>query len=448
MNIILLSGGSGKRLWPLSNEVRSKQFLKIVSDENDKMCSMLQRVYFQLKKVGLGKHVIIATSAAQQESITSQLGNQVDIVVEPERRNTYPAVLLACCYLILEKGCSLEDDVIVIPVDPYVSDSYYTKIEQLGKLVRNKIVNLALMGVLPTYPSEKYGYILPGEKREEYFTVKGFKEKPDKLLAQNLIQSGGLWNCGVFGFRLDYIWKKANEVISISCYSDIVRQYSKLKNTSFDYEIVEKETSIAVVPYSGEWKDLGTWNTLTEVMKENTMGNVILSQNCYNTHVINELELPIVVMGATNMIIAASPDGILVADKNESSYLKIQVEHIHQRPMFEERVWGDYKVLDIASGIDGIKSLTKRKKIKAGAKIEYQLHRNRSEVWTVLSGKCIITVNDRAHEAFAGDTFSIGEGVKHGLKAISDVELLEVQFGKELINDGTEVATKTPFWHK
>ena len=470
----MLSGGSGKRLWPLSNEVRSKQFLKVVRDGDGRVESMLQRVHRQMQAAGLGDGVTVATGAAQVESIKGQLGEAVSIVVEPERRNTFPAIALSAAYLYFEKNCPMEETVVVLPVDPYVGEEYFRMLHKLDAAVQAGAADLVLMGVAPTYPSEKYGYIIPqagrdekglarnipgnhGEGKEGIFPgtsregrlvgnensqllpVLEFREKPDMQTAEELIQKGGLWNCGVFALKLSYLMAIVKKTIPCACYADVLRQYGEFEKTSFDYAVVEKAESVAVLPYHGEWKDLGTWNTLTEVMEEKPIGDVVVSEKCRNTHVINELSIPIVVMGAKDMIVAASPDGILVSDKEQSSYIKGYVENRDMRPMFEERSWGEYKVLDIAGGEDGTKSLTKRKKIREGERIAYQVHQNRAEVLTVLSGKCIITVNDRAHEAFAGDTYSVPAGVKHGVFAVTDTEVLEVQVGKELIKDGTEL---------
>ncbi len=443
MKIILLSGGSGKRLWPLSNDVRSKQFLKVVRGGDGKTESMLQRVYRQIKEAGHNGEITVATAVTQVESIKGQLGEAVSIVVEPERRNTFPAIALSAAYLYFEKNCSLEETVVVLPVDPYVGEEYFRMLHKLDAAVQAGAADLVLMGVAPTYPSEKYGYIIPipqaGVDGEQLLPVLEFREKPDMQTAGELIQKGGLWNCGVFAFKLSYLMAIVRKAISCACYADVLRQYGEFEKTSFDYAVVEKAESVAVLPYHGEWKDLGTWNTLTEVMEEKPIGDVVVSEKCRNTHVINELSIPIVVMGAKDMIVAASPDGILVSDKEQSSYIKGYVENRDMRPMFEERSWGEYKVLDIAGGEDGTKSLTKRKKIREGERIAYQVHQNRAEVLTVLSGKCIITVNDRAHEAFAGDTYSVPAGVKHGVFAVTDTEVLEVQVGKELIKDGTEL---------
>ncbi len=474
MKIILLSGGSGKRLWPLSNDVRSKQFLKVVRGGDGKTESMLQRVYRQIKEAGYNGEITVATAVTQVESIKGQLGEAVSIVVEPERRNTFPAIALSAAYLYFEKNCPMEETVVVLPVDPYVGEEYFRMLHKLDAAVQAGAADLVLMGVAPTYPSEKYGYIIPqagrdekglarnipgnhGEGKEGIFPgtsregrlvgnensqllpVLEFREKPDMQTAEELIQKGGLWNCGVFALKLSYLMAIVKKTIPCACYADVLRQYGEFEKTSFDYAVVEKAESVAVLPYHGEWKDLGTWNTLTEVMEEKPIGDVVVSEKCRNTHVINELSIPIVVMGAKDMIVAASPDGILVSDKEQSSYIKGYVENRDMRPMFEERSWGEYKVLDIAGGEDGTKSLTKRKKIREGERIAYQVHQNRAEVLTVLSGKCIITVNDRAHEAFAGDTYSVPAGVKHGVFAVTDTEVLEVQVGKELIKDGTEL---------
>ncbi len=443
MKIILLSGGSGKRLWPLSNDVRSKQFLKVVRGGDGKTESMLQRVYRQIKEAGHNGEITVATAVTQVESIKGQLGEAVSIVVEPERRNTFPAIALSAAYLYFEKNCSLEETVVVLPVDPYVGEEYFRMLHKLDAAVQAGAADIVLMGVAPTYPSEKYGYIIPipqaGVDGEQLLPVLEFREKPDMQTAGELIQKGGLWNCGVFAFKLSYLMAIVRKAISCACYADVLCQYGEFEKTSFDYAVVEKAKSVAVLPYHGEWKDLGTWNTLTEVMEEKPIGDVVVSEKCRNTHVINELSIPIVVMGAKDMIVAASPDGILVSDKEQSSYIKGYVENRDMRPMFEERSWGEYKVLDIAGGEDGTKSLTKRKKIREGERIAYQVHQNRAEVLTVLSGKCIITVNDRAHEAFAGDTYSVPAGVKHGVFAVTDTEVLEVQVGKELIKDGTEL---------
>ena len=432
MRIVLLSGGSGKRLWPLSNEVRSKQFLKILDNET----SMLQRVYKQLERASLSDKILISTSAVQKDSIIRQVGN-VATVIEPERRNTFPAIMLSCAYLHFALECSPSETVIILPVDPYVDDGFFEQLTILDTVLTNKKPELVLMGAKPTYPSQKYGYIMPVSDAPTS-RVESFKEKPSLDVAKSLIRRGALWNCGVFAFKLEYMMNYLCRVMSYESYEDVLSNYALLEKNSFDYVVTEKCASAYAVVYNGSWKDIGTWNTLSEVMGEKPIGDVRMANDCDNTHVINELEIPLVVIGAKNMIIAASPDGILVSEKDKSPEVKQFADDIDMRPMFEEREWGEYKVLDITVNKDGVKVLTKRKKISAGASIEYQSHKFRSEVWTVINGKCVITINGQAYEAIAGDTYSIKENVKNGLRAITEVEIIEIQVGRELMEDGTE----------
>ena len=201
MNIILLSGGSGKRLWPLSNDIRSKQFIKIFQGEDGELESMLMRVYRQITTVDSEARITIATSKKQVSAIKNQLSDRVNVCVEPDRRDTFPAICLAAAYLYHEKGVSKEEPVVVCPVDPYVEESYFEALKKLADLAREENANLTLMGIEPTYPSEKYGYIIP-KSGEQVSPVATFKEKPDVETAKKYIAQGALWNGGVFAFRL------------------------------------------------------------------------------------------------------------------------------------------------------------------------------------------------------------------------------------------------------
>lgn len=438
MNLIVLSGGSGKRLWPLSNDARSKQFLRLLKDKDGKPCSMVQRVFQQIQQAGITGNIVISTSESQLESIRSQLGQSVDVVLEPERRNTYPAIALACSHLYYNRGVQLEDIVTVLPVDPYAQIEYFTTLYKLNDVVANDMSDIALMGVKPTFPTEKYGYIIPqAEALEgEIVRVKAFKEKPSEEAAQKLIDEGALWNCGVFAFKLGYIMDLVHSAIhGVQSYQDVLQRYGELKKDSFDYEVVEKCNSIAAVGYEGYWKDLGTWNTLTEEIEAATSGNVITDSETANTHIINELGLPVVVLGAKNMIIAASYDGILIADKHQSSYMKPLVEKIEQRPMYEEKRWGEYRVVDFVRHENGTLSLTKRLYMNAGKELSYQVHRHRKEVWTITKGEGELTLNGEKRIVKQGDVVDIPIGVNHMIKALTDLEFIEVQIG-DMLEEG------------
>ena len=426
MKIILLSGGSGKRLWPLSNEVSSQQFLKLIKNENGDTDSMVCRVYNQITSTIPNADISIATSTTQVEAIKNQLGDKVSIIVEPERRNTFPAIALSAAYLYYEKRCSEDETVVVLPVDPYAESGFFDTLHKLDKAVQENAADIVLMGVTPTYPSEKYGYIIPEAMNCEIAHVRQFKEKPDVKTAECFIENGALWNCGVFAFKLSYMMDIVRRTVDLHSYTDLVDSYNKLEKDSFDYAVLEKTDSIAVVPYSGEWKDLGTWNTITEVM-EPSYGFAIVADDCTNTHVINELEIPVVVMGVSDTVVAAGPDGILVADKEQSSYIKKYVENMDIRPMYEEREWGDYTVLNVSVDKNHNKAVTKKKTVKQGSEIKEKIHSANRAVWTVLSGKAVININGRNHDAFPGDTYTIDKGVAHSLKAVEDTVILEVQ---------------------
>ena len=174
MNIILLSGGSGKRLWPLSNDIRSKQFIKIFRKENGEYESMVQRVYRQIKAVDRDATVTVATSKSQVSALHNQLGGGVSICVEPYRRDTFPAIALAAAYIVDVMHADPSESVVVCPVDPYVEDSYFEALKALSVQADRGEANLVLMGIEPTYPSEKYGYIIP-ESASAVARVKTFR---------------------------------------------------------------------------------------------------------------------------------------------------------------------------------------------------------------------------------------------------------------------------------
>ena len=426
MNIVLLSGGSGKRLWPLSNDVRSKQFIKIFRTEDGNYESMVQRVCRQIRKADPSASVTIATSKTQVSSIHNQLGEGVDISVEPCRRDTFPAIALAASYLADVKGIDPREVVVVCPVDPYVEDDYFEALKKLEKLAAEGNSNLVLMGIEPTYPSEKYGYIIP-ESGEKIASVSTFKEKPDARTAAEYIQKGALWNGGVFAFQLQFVLDKAHELMDFTDYHDLFARYDTLRSISFDYAVVEKEEKIQVMRFSGQWKDLGTWNTLTEAMEENSVGDAIMNETCENVHVINELNVPVLAMGLHDVVISASPEGILVSDKEQSSYIKPFVDRLDQQVMFAEKSWGSFRVMDVEE-----ESLTIKVTLKAGHRMNYHSHRNRDEVWVVTSGAGRTIVDGMEQEVKAGDVITMQAGCRHTIIAESELKLVEVQLGREI----------------
>ncbi len=437
MNIILLSGGSGKRLWPLSNDIRSKQFIKIFKKPEHEVPmgteytgnyeSMVQRVYRQIKTADPNATVTIATSKSQVSAIHNQLGPDVGISIEPCRRDTFPAIALATAYLHDRLGVDENKAVVVCPVDPYVDESYFTCVRDLFEAAQRGDKNLVLMGIQPTYPSEKYGYIKPIQEADgtRGFT---FTEKPTLEKAKEYIEAGALWNGGVFAYKLKYVLEKSQELLGSSDYQYLFDNYADLKKISFDYAVVEAEKSLEILRYSGTWKDLGTWNTLAEAMEDNTVGDARMNDQCKNVHIINELGLPILAMGCKNMVISASPEGILVSDKEQSSYIKPFVDAIDQQVMFAEKSWGSYRVLDVEED-----SMIVKVTLNPGHKMNYHSHERRNEIWTMIAGSGITIVDGIKQPVKPGDVVSMNAGCKHTVIAGEQgLQLIEIQMGREI----------------
>lgn len=441
MQLVLLSGGSGKRLWPLSNNARSKQFLPLLEKEDGTMESMVQRVVRQVREAHLTDDITLATNASQLDIIINQLGDSVSVVTEPERRDTFPAIALASGYLKLKKGCPDDEVVVIMPCDPFTEAGYFETIGRMVKCVEADVAELVLMGITPTYPSEKYGYVVPVTDNlmaEGSMAVSKFTEKPNVDRAKELLGMGALWNGGVFAFRLGYMMEIAQRYVKADSFEEMRSRYSEFPKISFDYEVAEKADSVAVLPYSGQWKDLGTWNTLTDELHHHIIGNAVMGPRCTNTHVINELQYPIYVDGMEDTVIAASPDGIIVCRKKYTEDIKKAVDHLTPRPMYEERRWGSYRVIDDTTYADGRHSLTKSLTINAGKNISYQVHRHRSEAWTIVEGEGIFVLDGVERKVGPGETVVIPVNHYHALKALTSLTFIEVQTGNPLVEEDIE----------
>ena len=429
MNIVLLSGGSGKRLWPLSNEVRSKQFIKIfhrqdaVKGDPDPYESMVQRVYRQILSVDPDASVTIATSKSQVSAIYNQIGTDVGISVEPCRRDTFPAIALATAYLHDVIGLSEDDAVVVCPVDPYVDADYFRCIRRLYENAQQGRHRLTLMGIEPTYPSEKYGYIKPDGRGGYTFT-----EKPTKEKAKEYIRAGALWNGGVFAYRLSYVLDKSRALLGTAEYAALFHNYAGLTKISFDYAVAEQETDIEVLRYAGTWKDIGTWNTFTEAMEDEVIGRGMVGDGCEGVHIVNNLNVPILAMGLKDTVIAAGPDGILVSARDAADGIKPYVDRLSQQIMFAEKSWGRYHVLDVQE-----KSMTILATLNPGQHMSYHSHEHRDEVWTVIRGTGTTVVDGMEQHVRAGDVITMAAGTRHTVTAGEDgLQLIEVQIGEDI----------------
>ena len=320
MNIILLSGGSGKRLWPLSNDVRSKQFIPFFKNKQGAYESMVQRMYHSIKRIDSDANVLIAAGETQIPLLKEQLGEDIHISVEPARRDTFPAIVLAVAYSRDVMHVNENENVIVCPVDPYVNDDYFEALKRLDSIVSDNESNLSLIGIEPTEPASKYGYIIPKDN-QPISEVLRFAEKPDTEIAKKYIEQGALWNAGIFGFKIGYMLNRAKELLNFTDYQSFYAHYETATKISVDYAVVEHEPSIRVMRFNGRWEDLGSWNAFTEFMEGPVFGKGVLN-NCSNVKLVNETDTMVVVNGLSDAIVAVSKDGVYVASKAKPDQIK------------------------------------------------------------------------------------------------------------------------------
>lgn len=425
-HIVLLSGGSGSRLWPLSNDARSKQFLKVLRNEEGEHVSMVQRTFEQIQRALPESVVTVATSASQVEALRGQVTGNYEIVVEPERRDTAPAILLACKHLEDVQNVNRDDTVVVMPIDSYVDDAYFSCVRLLNEAVQQNAGDIVLLGVEPTYPSEKYGYIVPTRFEGAPRSVSRFEEKPTESRARSLIDQGALWNCGVFGFRLSFVLDLIGRYGAFPTFSDLRMRYEELPKNSFDYEVVEHAERIAVVPYSGSWKDLGTWNTLTEEMRDAVAGRVYQApDSCDNVHVINELDLPLVVAGLSDAVVVATPDGVLVSSKEASAHIKATVkEAAEDFPLQDKTAWGSYRYVDLNAFSCERPRLVKEVSVCGGMTAPDLGDEAYRGLWTFVQGEGEFSLDSTVHVLRVGETVVVPAGSTFSITASEDVHAL------------------------
>lgn len=322
MRIVILSGGSGRRLWPLSNEGRAKQFLQIFPAPQGGHESMLMRVHRRILEAHPDASVLLAASAGQAPMVAEQLGD-VPVCVEPARRDTFPAICLAAAYLHDVCGADEAEPIVFCSSDGDAQSSFYACFTRMVQAL-DEGFELAALGVAPTYPSAKYGYALP-EAPADTSRVASFVEKPDSERAMSLIAEGALWNTGVYAMRLGYALAQAKRLLGTSSYEELLDSYEDLDPVSFDYAVAEGEENLAVVRYDGLWRDLGTWVTMADALPAESSGRVSMRDSA-GTLAINELDAPLLVLGINDAIVCATEQGVLVASRSATSHMKPDVD--------------------------------------------------------------------------------------------------------------------------
>ncbi|WP_372965607.1 mannose-1-phosphate guanylyltransferase/mannose-6-phosphate isomerase [Marinobacter sp.] len=457
---VIMAGGTGSRLWPLSRQLNPKQFLRLTDDR----LSMLQLTVARLDGMESADPLLICNEdhrflAAEQ---MRQAGyNDAQIILEPCGRNTAPAIALAALQLSRALGDSSEDPLmLVLAADHLIQDvaAFQQGIQRAIPLARQG--KLVTFGIVPSHAETGYGYIRQGKELEESsYNVDSFVEKPDLATAQEYLSSGDyLWNSGMFMFGarqyLAELEKYRPEILSI-CQAAVedanedlhftrVNEtiFSECPEDSIDYAVMENTQNAAVVALDAGWSDIGSWSALWDVSEKDANGNSfsgdVIAYDTKSTLARSENRL-ITTVGVSDLVIIETKDALLVAHKDKVQDVKKIVEHIksdgrHEHMNHREvyRPWGVYDSID-----SGERYQVKRITVKPGAKLSVQMHHHRAEHWIVVSGTAKVTNGEKTYLVTENQSTYIPIGQVHSLEnpGVIDLELIEVQSGSYLGED-------------
>lgn len=448
MKVIILAGGSGSRLFPLSRECYPKQFLHIGGED-----SLLQQTVKRFEGLVDAEDIVILTGESYRFIVKQEMtdigADAVHIVCEPVGRNTAPAIALAMEYCTEKLGCTSDEILFVTPADHRIEPkaAFQQRVRKGVDLAQKQFI--VTMGIVPTKPETGYGYIHRGKACGNGYLVEGFKEKPDKKTAEMYIQEGTYyWNGGMFMFRMDTMRQELkiyNSEISDAAkqgYTEMVQRFSSLPDISIDYAVAEKSERMAVIPMEGVlWNDIGSFDSISEVFADSNgdmLSGDIQVKDCHDTMILGNNRL-VCGIGLENVLIVDTPDVLLVAQKGRSQEVRDIVQNLKadKRKEVAENVtmyrpWGSYTKL--AEG-EGYK--VKRITVNPGQKLSLQKHYHRSEHWTVISGTGKCTLDDKTVIFRENESTYIPIGAKHRLENPGKIPLviIEVQNGKYLGED-------------
>lgn len=451
---VIMCGGSGTRLWPMSRGMYPKQFLRLAGPH-----SMLQETLLRLKPLVLQQPLLICNDdhrfiAAEQ---LRQLNlSHSGIILEPVGRNTAPAVALAALHA-RQKG---EDPLLLVLAADHViqqPEKFATAIRQAEVLAEQG--KLVTFGIIPTAPETGYGYIRRGSASGDGFEVARFVEKPDLPTAQDYLSSGDyFWNSGMFlfkasrylaelaAFRPDILQACQLAIENPQADLEFIRvdkqAFASCPEDSIDYAVMERTADAVVIPLAAGWSDVGSWNALWEVCEQNAEGNVlvgdVLTHNVSDSYVNAEQRL-VSLVGVDNLVVIETKDAVLVADKSQVQDVKLIVDRLKRQGRTEAKLhrevyrpWGKYDSID-----QGERYQVKRITVKPGAKLSVQMHHHRAEHWIVVSGTAKVTNGDREILLTENQSTYIPVGVIHALENPGKIplELIEVQSGSYLGED-------------
>ncbi|MNO33414.1 Alginate biosynthesis protein AlgA [compost metagenome] len=427
MHTILLCGGSGQRLWPLSGRIRSKMFLELLPAPDGGTESMIGRVCRQIDHAGLGQSALFVAHEEQMALARRHTRNRYPVIGEPNKRGTFTAAALGALYLHSTGTAKPEDTICVAPADMYADDAFFECFHQFTDILAASQAELVLLGTRPAHPSDQYGYIVPGKAGAGgYAQVFSFEEKPDVSRARELIRKNALWNCGVFAFPLSFMLSHLRQMglpTELAAFTDL---YPEFPVRSFDKEVAEHSRQAVVLRHEGEWRDLGSWDTLTARLSHPVNGEGGIWGSSQDTHIVNQLGIPLHVIGVSGIVAVGGPDGILIAGKKEANTIKEIMQEVSDEPRYGETQWGSYWVLDqTSSGSDHI--FTLKLSLLAGQNISEMPCLHSGKCWIILSGQGEFILNGAAAEARTGGILTFTRGNGHGIKAVTAMELIEIR---------------------
>ena len=450
MKLIILAGGGGTRLFPLSRSCYPKQFLKIAGQK-----SLLQQTVERFLGLVNAEDIIVVTNESYIFHVMEDLKEigveTAHTVTEPIGRNTAPAIALAMAYCKDKLQCAEDEVLFVTPSDHLIKPvEDFQDLVKASEEVCGDTASIVTLGITPTKPETGYGYIQAAqEKVGDAYKVQSFKEKPDHATAEQYITEGNYyWNAGMFMFQL-----KTMEQELQACESTIHEMYVKgfdyceenfaeMPNISIDYAVAEKSQKMAVMPMDDiYWNDIGSFDAIADVLADdegNAFEGDVIANNCHNTMILGSNRL-VSAIGVDNLMVIDTPDALLISQKGQSQEVKKVVDKLKAAKRKEAvenvtmyRPWGSYTVL--AEG-EGYK--VKRITVKPSAKLSLQMHYHRSEHWTVISGTGKLTLDDKVVIFKENESTYIPIATKHRLENPGQIPLsiIEVQNGKYLGED-------------
>ena len=442
MYSIILCGGSGTRLWPLSRKNFPKQFLKLYSNK-----SLLQETFLRMKEVVPETNIYFVTNGENYFNVFNQIRevytdfSESQIIKEPESRNTMPAIVLAAKYLEEKIKIEKEAPIIMVPSDHYIGNKEtYIRI---AKMALSEIGNnLGTIGIKPTMAHTGLGYIKKGEKISDYYKVEGFREKPDEKTAQEFLESGQyLWNAGMYLFSIETLSeelkKHAPEFYSLfeKDFDTFLKHFQSLSAVSIDYAVSEKSDRMITFEGDFDWSDIGSFDVLAEILAKKKDSNPKhVSINSKNVFIHSANDKLVVVSGMEDVIVIENNDSILVQKMGGSNDgVKKVVEYLKEKnyPELSDNIigyrpWGKYEVL-----VDEKDHKVKKITVYPGSKLSLQSHKRRSEHWVVVKGDAQVVNGEKDLLLKENESTFIPVGTKHQLANYGEtnLEIIEVQTG-------------------